>query len=113
LGLLANEQINHYVRWRIATTLGVVGEQSVVPQLLSLLANERVYGSVRWHIADALAMLVDKEGDVQLLADIMSVSKSYLDDYVYRALWTTSRRVGVRVLVRNEAGKERLEVVRR
>lgn len=82
-----------------------------MPQLLSLLANGRVEWSVRESITGVLAILINKEEDVRLLANLLIGSD--IADNIYRALWTTSRRVGVRVLVRNEAGKERLEVVRR
>ncbi len=37
----------------------------------------------------------------------------YIAENIYRALWAASRRLGVRVLVRNKAGREQLEVVRR
>ena len=113
LDLLANERVDDLVRMSIAKALGVLGERSVVPQLLGLLANERVAEIVCWEIAGALAMLVDNEKDVQFLANILFDSNGFLADYIHRALWTASRRVGVRVLVRNEAGKERLDVVRR
>jgi HEAT repeat protein len=111
LGLLTNERVNKYERMSIAEALGALGERSVVPQLLGLLANERVNVSVRRSIAGALASLIDKEEDVQSLANLLIDSD--ITDSIYRALWTASRRVGVRVLVRNESGKERLEVVRR
>jgi hypothetical protein len=85
----------------------------VVPQLLGLLANEQIDVSVRWSIADALAKLIDKEEDVWFLVNLLIGSNQNIADTIYRALWTASRRVGVRVLVRSEAGKQRLEVVRR
>jgi stage V sporulation protein SpoVS len=97
-----------------------------VPQLLGLLANEQadkpvpesIAGAlailpVPESIAGALAILIDKEEDVQFLANLLNDSNKDIADNIYRALWTASRRVGVRVLVRNEAGKQRLEVVRR
>lgn len=113
LGLLVNEQIEEPVPMRIAVALGVLGERSVVPQLLELLANEQVDLSKRQGIGDALAILVDNEKDVQFLANLLIGSSKDVADVIFRALWTASRRVGVRVLVRNDAGKERLEVVRR
>ena len=101
------------MRKRIATALGVLGERSVVPQLLGLLVGEQIEQYVRWSIAEALSILLDKEEDVRLLANLLSGSSDDVAGHIYRALWTSSRRIGVRVLVRNEAGKERLEVVRR
>jgi NACHT domain/HEAT repeats len=113
LGLLANERVDLNVRGRIAAALGALGERSVVPQLLGLLANERVDRFVRGDIADALAGLIDNEEDVRSLATLLPRSNAAITVNIHRALWSASRRIGVRVLVRNEAGKERLEVVRR
>jgi len=113
LGSLANEQVDDYVRRSIAEALGALGERSVARELLNLLANERVDESVRWSIAEALAILIDKEEDVRFLAKLLIDSNKNIANDIYRALWTASRRVGVRVLLRNVAGKQRLEVVRR
>jgi HEAT repeat protein len=113
VGLLANEQVDKEVRGSIAEALGTLGERSVAPQLVRLLVNEQVDKEVRGSIVDALAGLIDKEVDVRTLATFLHGSNLDITDNIYRALWTASRRVGVRVLVRNEAGKERLEVVRR
>lgn len=85
----------------------------MVPHLLELLKNGRVDSYVRESVAYALAGLIDKEEDVQSLANLLAGSGQDIPNSIYRVLWSASRRVGVRVLVRNEAGKERLEVVRR
>jgi HEAT repeat protein/energy-coupling factor transporter ATP-binding protein EcfA2 len=114
MGMLANERVDWNVRMSIAGTLGVLGERSVVPQLMGMLANEQVDVSVLMSIAGALAGLIDKEEHVRFLASILpDFSYSYISDNIYRALWIGSRRIGVRILVRNESGRLRLEVVRR
>jgi HEAT repeat protein len=113
LNLLANEQVDQYVRESIAGALGMLGERSVAQQLLSLLANVQLGEPVRGRIVNALATLIDKEEDVQTLGNLLPNSNMNIANSIYRALWTASRRVGVRVLVKNEAGVQRLEVVRR
>jgi len=109
--LLTSGLVDSSVRMSIADALEGSGERSVVTELLGLLANGRVEWSVRESITGVLAILINKEEDVRLLANLLIGSD--IADNIYRALWTTSCRVGVRILVRSEAGKERLEVVRR
>jgi HEAT repeat protein len=48
------------VRASIASALGVLGEKSVIPQLLPLLPDERIDPAVRWRIVDALRSLGDQ-----------------------------------------------------
>jgi HEAT repeat protein len=48
------------VRASIAAALGVLGEKSVIPQLLSLLSDEGIDPAVRWRVIDALSSLGDK-----------------------------------------------------
>jgi len=109
-----NERVDRYVRGSIARGLRALGEQSVAPQLLGLLADKRVDKDVRGSIAGAIAGLIDKEEDVRSLATFLHGSNQDITNNIFfRALWEASRRVGVRILVRNEAGMRRLEVVRR
>jgi HEAT repeat protein len=111
--LLTDERVDQYVRWSIADAMVALGEVSVVPELLELLAKGQDDDIMCRSVADALALLIDNEKDVKFLANLFIDSNKDIADDIYRALWTASRRVGVRVLVRNEAGKQRLEVVRR
>ena len=104
LKLLSNQQVDKDVRGRIAAALGTLGERSVVPDLLKLLSNEQVNTDVRRRIADALGTLVQDEASVHALLALLHTTD--IKDDIYDTLWNVSRRIGVRVVVRDIGGKE-------
>ncbi len=107
LRVLADKQEDPRVRQNIASALGKLGERSVVPELLRLLANQQVAQGVREIIAEAIAKLADSEQDARTLATLLPTSD--IAESIYRALWTVSRRAGVRVF-KADGGKQ-FEVV--
>ncbi len=83
-------------RWSIADALGTLGEKSIVPDLLALLSNEQLSEGLRRSIAGALGELPQDELIVQFLVRLLATSD--IPDVVYQLLWTTSRRIGVRII---------------
>jgi len=78
--------------------------------LLHLLADEQVDQGVRGKIAEAIAKLADSEQDARTLATLLPTSD--VAGSIYRALWTVSRRAGVRVFKADGSEGNQLEVVR-
>jgi len=107
--LLADEQVDQVARWKIPIALGELGERTVIPELLRLLADEQVDQGVRSNIAEAIAKLADSEQDARTLATLLPTSD--VAESIYRALWTVSRRAGVRVFKGDGSEGKRLEVV--
>jgi hypothetical protein len=110
VGLLANEQVDKYLRRGIAEALGSLGERSIIPQLLGLLANEQVDSGVRFSIAEALGTLVIDEEAVHALADLLFTSD--IADRIHRTLWRLSRQIGVRIFLMNKSEDKQVEVVK-
>jgi len=108
--MLPHEQINRFVRQGIAITLGELGERSIVPQLLQMLPDEQIDSEVRLRIVQAMQTLAQEEVDVRSLAVLLPASD--IADHIHDALWTISRRVGVRIFMRHENGEDRVEVVK-
>ena len=74
LRLLANEQLNLFVRLSIVSALGRLGDRSIAPKLLDLLSNEQLDERVRSSITWALGRLGDRSIAPKLL-DLLSVEQ--------------------------------------
>jgi HEAT repeat protein len=110
VSMLSNEQIDTGVHQSIAGALGSLGERSVAPALVSMLSNEQINWNVRWSIAGALGSLVGDEKDIQKLVALLPSSD--IADRIHSSLWTLSLRMGVRILVVDNAGGQQLKVVK-
>lgn len=111
LALLTDKQLNLDVHLSIAWALGQLGERSVAPQLLALLADEQLAVPVRESIATALGWMVNDEEGVDALAALLPMSD--IANALYRALWSTSRRGGFRILMNQRSGNDQFEVIKR
>ncbi|HZR41041.1 MAG TPA: HEAT repeat domain-containing protein [Ktedonobacteraceae bacterium] len=69
LHLLADKQLNSFMRGRIALALGKIGEHAVASDLLKLLADEQLTSSVRRNIALALGEI----GERVVASDLMEL----------------------------------------
>jgi HEAT repeat protein len=112
VGLLSNKEVSEYVRGNIALALGELGEHGVAPQLVGLLSNEQVSKSVCARIADMLPLVVENEAEIVTMTSLLPTSNSNIANSIYLALWTVSRRLGLRILVSNESGEEHVTIVR-
>jgi HEAT repeat protein len=65
--LVANEQIDRYIRGRIAGALGTLGERAVALDLVKLVANEQIDSFVREWIAEALGALGERAVALDLM----------------------------------------------
>ena len=110
LQLLSNSQLHMNVRKNIASTLVKLGERSVVPELLKLLLDSRLDLNVREVAISTLGQFVDDEATARTLAAFLQ--QSDIADYIHQALWTISRRVGLRIFVLNEPIGKKLEIVK-
>jgi HEAT repeat protein/GTPase SAR1 family protein len=110
LRLLADEQVDKQVRSGIARTLGELGERSIIPDLLRLLVDKQVDKQVRQRLADAVGTLANDEVTVRALAALLPTSD--ITDAIYRALWTVSRRTGVRIFTSDGPAGKQLEIVK-
>ncbi|MDQ2715015.1 MAG: HEAT repeat domain-containing protein, partial [Chloroflexota bacterium] len=106
LPLLANEQLDDWVRGSIVTSLGRLGDHSIVPDLFQLLRNEQLDDWVRQPIADVLGQFIQDQVDLYKLAALLA--ELSISDRVYSAVWQISRRMGVRVFETNQ-GKIKIE----
>ena len=106
--LLSNEQVDASVRQSIAEALGRLGERSVAHELVPLLSNEQVDASVRQSIAEALELLVNDEMTIRSLVELLATSD--VADDIQRALWSASRRVGIRISMTHGQEREHLEI---
>src|SRR5215831_7654289 len=80
-------------------TLGRLGERSVVPDLLGLLADKQVDVFVRKYISRSIEQLANDDLTVRSLATML-LQGTDVADAIYTALWTVSRRAGVRVFLK-------------
>ena len=97
--LLSDKRLHVNVRWNIADALGTLGERSVAGDLVQLLSDERLHVFVRRRIAGALAAYTS---DISIVEELIrSLQAKEISDSVYSALWTISRRTGVRIFPRH------------
>lgn len=94
----------------MAEVLVEIGGAAVQTQLVALLSNEQVSASVRESIASVLPTLVDNEEEVAVLAALLPTSD--IADSIHSALWTLSRRLGLRILVSNGSEEKHVSVVK-
>jgi HEAT repeat protein len=108
--LLFNKHIDLQLRERIAEILSQIGKQSIVEELLQIISNKQVDQDVRGHIAEAIGAIIDDELDLRALAALLPTSD--VANYIHRALWSASRRLGVRIFLKDDSGIKEAEVVK-
>jgi len=108
--LLADAGLDKELRGDIAKALGMLGDRTVVPDLLRLLADGKLDRSIRWSVIQTIGDLANDEATVSALATYLNMTESAND--VYRALWTLSRRAGIRLFGGDGPGGEQIEVTR-
>ena len=77
---------------------------------MPLLANQQVDQFVRRSIAEALESLVNDERTIRALVELLATSD--IADDIHRALWSASRRVGIRISMTHGPEGEHLELVK-
>jgi hypothetical protein len=90
--------------------LGKLADKKFVPDLVRMLSNQQIHSSMRQRVANALTPLLDDEKSVSDLAAILL--QSDIADSIHNSLWTTSRRVGVRIQVKDGPTGKQLEIVK-
>lgn len=108
--LLANKQIALEVRGRIAETLSQLSEHSVIPELIQLVSDKQIDLDVRTLIAEAIGTMVKNEEDIYAFATLLQISD--VANAVHQALWTASRRVGVRIFMIDGLEGKELKIVK-
>jgi HEAT repeat protein len=107
--LLADEQLDPHLRVNIARALGKLGERTIVPDMLRMLIDEQLTTDVRDSVANALGKLGDDDATVYALATILEESAL---DTVYTALWKVSRRVGLRVFLKDTPEGNKIDLTK-
>jgi HEAT repeat protein len=114
----------------IVDLLGVLGERSVIPGLISLLSDQRfarfakadetdsLFAQGRSNlyskIVDTLEQLVDDEASVQALVERMLLTSSPNQaDRLYAGLWTISKRMGLNIFITDSNLERQIEVIRK
>ncbi len=100
--LLSDTRLGGNVRGRIADALGQLGEREVVPELVKLLSGTRLEEDVRGRIVAALGQLANDEETIRALFDLVQITD--IKDAIYTALWHASRRMNVRIIVKDKGG---------
>ena len=108
--VLANEQVDPLMRGNLALTISSWGDQSVVSALVEILSNKHTHQYVRQNIAEAISKLANSEETMDALATLLQTSE--IADAVHHALWTISRRIGVRLFIPDDSKENKLEIVK-
>jgi HEAT repeat protein len=107
--LLAEGFFDLSLRSEIARALGKLQESSIVPDLLDLLAKEKDYIFWRWTLIETIEQVAEDESTILRLFELLGDPD--LADKVYKALWTISRRIMVRLSV-TKGVKKKLKIVK-
>jgi len=99
--LLSGTRLEEDVRGRIVAALGQLEEREVVPELVKLLSDTRLE-DVRGRIVAALGQLANDEETIRALFDLVQITD--IKDAIYTALWHASRRMNVRIIVKDKGG---------
>jgi HEAT repeat protein/GTPase SAR1 family protein len=108
VNLLSNKYLNTDVCESIAEALGQLGNRSVASQMIEMIVDEDLDKNVRKSIANALTTLINDVQQVRTLASMFFTSD--IPDSIYSALWTLSRKVGVRIYVVGDSDSRHLLV---
>src|SRR6266700_865070 len=100
--LLSGTRLEEDVRGRIVAALGQLEEREVVPELVKLLSDTRLEEDVRGRIVAALGQLANDEETIRALFDLVQITD--IKDAIYTALWHASRRMNVRIIVKDKGG---------
>lgn len=92
---LLNQVQDVYVRQSIVEALAILGDRSSVTVLRDMLTHEQLDPLLRQSIANTLGKLANDNDTVEALFALLSTTD--IPDAIYRALWSVSRRAGVRV----------------
>lgn len=92
-------------RVELARAPGAIGKSALVPELLTVLTNPAVTQEVRTGVAAAIGKLADQKQTVERLLELWRLydtqnqpCASPLQDAIYRAMWTASRKTGVAII---------------
>jgi hypothetical protein len=96
LRLFIEEQANEGMRLSIVQVAGQLGGPSIAGELVLLLANPGTGPTLRNAIVAALVPLVNDAETVEAILPFLPY-QDMLPEQMYGALWTISRRVGVRL----------------
>ncbi|MFL5588261.1 MAG: HEAT repeat domain-containing protein [Ktedonobacteraceae bacterium] len=113
LRLLSDQFLSSYVRWSIAYTFSRLGDRSVIPDLLQLLSEQKLDLDVFQEVTRTVERLVYDEATVEALANLsQTLSAPALKHIIYRALWTISLQLRVRVLAADRSAGKQIEIAK-
>ncbi len=113
LQLLSDQFLSSYVRWSIAYTFSKLGDRSVLRDLLQLLSEQKLDLDVFQEVTRTVEQLIYDETDVEALVNLcQTLTAPALRHIIYRALWTISLQLRVRVLTADRSPGKQVEIVK-
>jgi len=91
--------------------LVLLGERSVVPDLMEMLKDSQIADWVRSDIARTIGELAQDEQTMETCVLLLSHTHANVADAIYSALWDMSRRAEVTIVARGDGSSKTVEFI--